>query len=77
MSALVSTSGTVPLGVGFDTSRYGHHATFLRADLQPACPPLEFTESRAGYDEVLHRLQSLQQRFGDVHFHIRLDAAGQ
>jgi transposase len=77
MSTLVSTSGTVALGVGFDTSRYGHHATFLRADLQPACPALEFTESRAGYDQVLQRLQALQQRFGAVHLHIRLDAAGQ
>jgi transposase len=75
MSAPVS--GTVALGVGFDTSRYGHHATFLRADLQPACAPLEFAESRAGYDQVLQRLQSLKQRFGNVHFHIRLDAAGQ
>ena len=25
------------LGVGIDTSRYDHHAAFLREDLQPAC----------------------------------------
>src|SRR5438309_1685436 len=42
-------------GVGFDTSRYGHHVTFLRADLQLACLPFEFPESRSGYDQVLRR----------------------
>ena len=31
----------VCIGVGFDTSRYGHYTAFLQADLQPAAsqPP--------------------------------------
>jgi transposase len=65
------------VGVGFDTARYGHHVTFLRADLQPACPPFEFPETRAGYDRVLHQFQDLARRDAPVHFHIRLDVAGQ
>lgn len=68
---------TVAVGVGFDTARYGHHVTFLRADLQPACPPFEFLESRAGYDRVLRQFQELAPPGSAVHFHIRLDAAGQ
>lgn len=67
----------VPLGVGIDTSRFGHHVTFLRADLQPTAPPLEMTESRTGYEQLRHRLQELCARHPGVHFHVRLDAAGQ
>ena len=37
------------LGVGIDTSRYGHYAAFLRDDLQPAADELAFAESAAGY----------------------------
>lgn len=71
-------SGSVTLiGVGFDTARYGHHVTFLRADLQPACAPFDFPESRAGYDRVAAQFDNLRQRWPDVHFHIRLDVAGQ
>ena len=78
MSTLLnSPAAPVTFGVGFDTSRYGHHVTFLRADLQPACLPFEFPESRAGYDQVLRKFQDLQAADPAVHFHIRLDAAGQ
>ena len=38
----------VPIGVGIDTSRYGHYASFLRADLQPAAADLKFVEAAAG-----------------------------
>jgi hypothetical protein len=65
------------IGVGFDTARYGHHVTFLRADLQPACPPFDFLESRAGYDRVLAQFADLARRHTNVHFHIRIDVAGQ
>src|SRR5262249_51231565 len=68
---------TIAVGVGFDTARYGHHVTFLRADLQPACPAFEFPESRAGYERVLRQFQDLTRPDATVHFHIRLDAAGQ
>lgn len=71
------TDSVVPIGAGFDTARYGHHVTFLNADLQPACPPFEFTESRSGYDRLGEQFQKLRQRFPNVHFHIRIDAAGQ
>jgi transposase len=78
MSAtLTTTSEIVAIGVGFDTARYGHHVTFLRADLQPACRPTEFTESQAGYQRLEQLFQSVRQHFPGVHFHIRIDAAGQ
>ncbi len=72
-----STSQTVSIGVGIDTSRYGHHVTFLNADLQPATAPLQITETRAGYDRLLATLNKLKQRQPAAVFHIRLDAAGQ
>ncbi len=31
----------IAIGVGLDTARYGHHATFLREDRQPAAERLE------------------------------------
>ncbi len=76
MSTL-SPAHLLTIGVGFDTLRYGHHVTFLREDLQPACPPFEFPESHAGYQLVRQQFLLLRQRFPAAHFHIRLDAAGQ
>src|SRR5215472_8330060 len=64
-------------GVGIDTSRYGHYAVFLREDLQPAADELAFSESAAGYALLRQRLDRIVQRQGDVHFVVRLDAAGQ
>ena len=43
---------TIAIGVGLDTARYGHHATFLREDRQPAAEPLEFLECRGGYQRL-------------------------
>lgn len=65
------------VGVGIDTSRYGHYAVFLHQDLQPAAAELQFTESAAGYNQLRQRLEQILQRQGTVHFVIRLDAAGQ
>lgn len=73
----INATLAVPIGVGIDTSRYGHHVTFLNADLQPAAAPLQITETRAGYDRLLATLKKLEQRHAAAHFHIRLDAAGQ
>jgi transposase len=67
----------VPIGVGIDTARYGHHVTFLHADLQPALPACGFAESRVGYEQLRHHLQTLADRNPGAHFHVRLDAAGQ
>jgi transposase len=75
--SIITASTTHAIGVGFDTARYGHHATFLLPNLQPACPAMEIVESQQGYQRVLRQFQDLQQRHGNVHFHIRLDAAGQ
>src|SRR6478735_3935204 len=66
----------VPIGVGIDTSRYGHYAAFLTADLQTAAADLEVIESAAGYARLRQRLVDLVARHGRVHFHVRLDAAG-
>jgi hypothetical protein len=68
---------STPIGVGIDTSRYGHYATFLRADFQPAAAELSFAESAAGYAQLRQRLQHVLTRHGGVHFLVRLDAAGQ
>jgi hypothetical protein len=62
--------------VGIDTSRYGHYAAFLDADLGTAAPDLEVVESAAGYGLLRQRLADLVARHGPVHFHVRLDAAG-
>ena len=47
------------IGVGIDTSRYGHYAAFLRDDLQPAADELAFAESAAGYALLHQRLQGI------------------
>jgi transposase len=65
------------VGVGIDTSRYGHYACFLSDDLQPAAAELSFAESAAGYVQLRQCLEYLAQRHGPVQFVIRLDAAGQ
>jgi transposase len=65
------------VGVGIDTARYGHYAVFLSAALQDAAAELAFPESAAGYRQLRQRLEQLAQRHGRVHFHVRLDAAGQ
>jgi transposase len=59
-----------------DTARYGHHVSFLRSDLQPAAKAFTFAESPAGYTQLRQALEQLQKHNGDVHFCIRLDAAG-
>jgi transposase len=65
------------IGVGIDTSRYGHCAAFLRDDLQPAAPDLSFAESAGGYAQLRQQLERLAQRLGPADFFIRVDAAGQ
>src|SRR6266540_4300263 len=50
MSTLLPAAPPISIGVGFDTSRYGHHVTFLREDLQPACPPCEFAGWTGGLE---------------------------
>jgi transposase len=67
---------TVAIGVGIDTSRFGHHACFLWADLQPAAADLKLVESAAGYLQLRQRLEAIAARHGGrVHFRVRLDLA--
>jgi transposase len=70
-------ANSVRIGVGIDTSRYGHYAAFLRDDLQPAVGELQFRESAAGYAELRTRLEQIVAKFGAVHFAVRLDVASQ
>ncbi|HSY95391.1 MAG TPA: transposase [Steroidobacteraceae bacterium] len=67
----------VRIGVGIDTSRYGHYAAFLRDDLQPAAGEVQFVESAAGYAELRSRFEQIVSKLGTVHFAVRLDVAGQ
>ena len=81
-SSMLPKSTSVPqvaarIGVGIDTSRYGHYAAFVRDDLQPAAAELQFAESAAGYALLRQRLEQITQRHGAVQFVVRLDAAGQ
>jgi len=66
-----------PIGVGIDTSRYGHYAAFLRQDLDAAAAELQFVESAVGYTQLRQRLEDIRAKHDPVHFHVRLDAAGQ
>jgi hypothetical protein len=50
------------IGVGIDTSRYGHYAAFLRDDFQPAAAELQFAESAAGYAQLRQQLELLARR---------------
>lgn len=64
------------VGVGLDTSRYGHYAAFLNTDLQAAAPELEVVESAVGYAKLRQRFTDLVAKHGRVHFLVRIDAAG-
>jgi transposase len=68
----------IPIGVGIDTSRYGHHVAFLRGDLQLAAADLKVIECAAGYQQLRQRLERIAANLAPrtVHFHMRLDRAG-
>jgi len=73
----MTTTGLDRIGVGIDTARYGHRASFLGPDLKPVAKPLTVTENHAGYRALQGRLEDLRHKHPQVHFHIRIDAAGQ
>jgi transposase len=74
---MTTTTPLDRIGVGIDTARYGHRVAFLRPDLRPAAKPLTVTENHAGYQALRGRLEELRRLHPQVHFHIRIDAAGQ
>ena len=65
------------IGVGIDTARYGHQATFLRDDRQPASPPLTITENQQGYRRLRQRLEELHRQYPEAELRVHIDAAGQ
>jgi transposase len=67
----------VPIGVGIDTARYGHHVSFLDQEKRSAAPAFHFCESAEGYRKLEDALARLCQKHLCVHLHIRIDAAGQ
>jgi len=73
-----SRAAPVHIGVGIDTARYGHHVAFVGEDRQEAAKDFTFMESREGYNELKAALEKISQRHGaQVHFQVRIDAAGQ
>jgi len=73
-----TTDATVTaIGVGLDTARYGHHVTFLQEDRSHATAPFDFLESHTGYLQLKNAFQRLADKHPNVHFLIRVDAAGQ
>jgi transposase len=74
---MTTTTPLDRIGVGIDTARYGHRVSFLRPDLLPAAKPLTVTENHAGYQALRDRLEQLRRQHPQVHFHVRIDAAGQ
>ena len=66
----------INIGVGIDTSRYGHYVAFLNDQLQAAAPELEVIESAVGYAKLRQRLSDLVAKHGSVRFLVRVDAAG-
>src|SRR5262249_17259604 len=64
------------IGVGIDTSRYGHYAAFLDDKLQQAAAELEVAESAQGYARLRQRFADLVQKHGRARFFVRLDIAG-
>ena len=46
---MTTRDSSMPIGVGIDTARYGHHVTFLYEDRQPAAEPITVMENAEGY----------------------------
>ena len=65
------------IGVGIDTARYAHHASFLDEEKRTAAKPFHFTENAAGYQQLRDTLYKLAAKHVNLHLHIHIDAAGQ
>jgi transposase len=50
---------------------------FGLGDLNAAAAELQFVESAAGYAQLRQRFEQIAAKLGNVHFRVRLDAAGQ
>ena len=58
------------IGVGIDTGRYGHRASFTRPDLEVAAKPLTFMESPEGYAALRRAMTGLQVKFESCQLHV-------
>jgi len=65
------------IGVGIDTARYAHHASFLDEEKRSAAKPFHFTENAEGYQQLRDTLYKLAAKHVNPHLHIHIDAAGQ
>jgi len=70
-------SEPVHLGVGIDTARYGHFASFMNAERELVAAGLSIAESADGYERLEKQLEKLRRKYVDVHFHVHIDAGGQ
>lgn len=77
MSIVSAPQVRARIGVGIDTARYGHCASFLDQDLAIAAPMLRFTEDAAGYRKFGGQLQKLRQRHPQAIIAVHMDVAGQ
>jgi transposase len=73
----MTATPTVPIGVGIDTARYGHHVSFMDEQKRTAAKPFHFTETAEGYQKLEAALAKLVRKHPAVHFHVHIDAAGQ
>ena len=64
------------IGIGIDTARYGHVASFVDENLQPATSAFTIKESRQGYEAFRSKLEGLRKRYPEAEFRCRIDAAG-
>ena len=64
------------VGVGIDTARYGHVASFVNEDLQAASSSFTIEESQQGYEAFRDKLEDLRKRYPEAEFRCRIDAAG-
>lgn len=59
------------IGVGIDTARYGHHASFLDEDKRTAAKSFYFKEGSDGYQEFRQVLDMLRGKHPNAKFFVR------
>ena len=62
-NAASGAAGVRRVGIGIDTSRFGHQVAFWRDDKLPAAPTLTVMESRDGYDRLAQQLRRLREKY--------------
>ncbi|MEO8271090.1 MAG: transposase [Aureliella sp.] len=65
------------LGIGIDTARYGHHASFMDEQKRTASKGFHFSENADGYEKLRKTIEQLIAKHPQALLHIHVDAAGQ